>query len=1518
MNSLESLLRTVQQLKLKRLRVDELEETQFIAAGETFAVSQCRYQGSVIAVKRIRLNEYGEQSDRQHFQRRLQSVLREVLIMCHPPLAHHPNIISLLGYGWTVEEQRPSPFVSVEFASNGSLREYMKLNQTIRTKFILMGDVGAGLMALHKCGIVHGDLKMENVVVFASLERPSGSIAKISDFGHSILASSTPEKRTRYFGTALYNAPEVAHQRNQPIPADQLHKCDIWAFGLCAWEILADGQVYFQRSWQNNVLYDRPPSYPDSWAMVTSPLTSETHNVSTGEDGHYVFGRFDPSHLEHLAVEFVNELKIPGVGFEKGMLRPLLSRTLQTDPNKRISDLSRLPIIGFWNKAPGGHSLQSKLATYTLSSEVRYSIFSRDTGPYIIWEQQQQLLQDFEAVAQRAQPQKENGTGAFQTMLCYVNAFGTSGNLTKAAEFLHKAEEAGHLIARILGPRMIDVFMQKLSDFRKEYSESLALGFEIIRQPQSSKEITVERDHSITKFASYDSFRQFILDEALGKDDIALMRVAPNASSVRLHPLEVAVQHGDIELVGALMPCLEDYIASNAEGEMLLVQAASRGHGAVVSRLLKAGAPIIRENSTTLLHWLFCLDASTLNEVYSYLQEWPRSSTLKPLLNQASTEKIILHPQWPFQVHGSPLATAITSGNLAAVKILLDLKADPLALAFATVEGDTLALSPIHLAIRYHFPEILQLLWQKAFGERVISGARPHLAQSLGSFPIACALSLLTNAERFAIHGSAYKQALRNTIKLLPMDILLQSSPEGKNALTQAIDLEDADTVELLLERFPELADRELVQPSNKGVFTYPLHFAVQIGSCRDTDESVRILETILNLDPTAIDRQDSSSVKPIHVAAMGSSTRITEFLLKCGASCHDLDGRGQGPLHFCRTASNAKILLSSGANINHKDQLGFTAAHAAATQGREEVLQTLIKAGADLSSRDNGIGTPLHCAIQRKSRIMTEMTLKAGAEIDAQDTHGRTPLLVAMDTGRSDLVFLIFDTGADPFIEDERDFSPFLMSLAWKTSQMLSRFQNHGSFEKLPWEKKVAALHFAAENGEPAALQQYLRKLPKPSSQTENPEYPRIISTIHKAAAACRVDLVDVLLSAGFKVDSLATNGNTPLLTACLAGRNNSDFYAYTRTYMCQRLLDKGANILAKNDKGLTPFAIAMEYVDYPLMTLLLEHALATNDLDVPARRSRILVSIKDPSQEPRFCAEARALIGDEVIDHQLIRNAVAKEEWDFIITCIGGHFVGKEDLDPDTFNEEYKWGADILDVLRFYCAIKDRKKIRHLYANASTGGRQDDIIRNSEWWNMEYEIRETKGIIDELLWPATRKMFARMLQQISTGPPRRELSISKWMPSIVPNWTKKSRPKKSKALTFDDVAQYGLEEAEIRMRWSIEEVEVLLEVMQKWTEKMAEVKDQGEKLETMEWARALLEELRSHLYGLGETIAILTKYCDSQCDSTLEATAAKGWDDLSRQGKTGSAKVDDLTKALDAAFKSVDNLGTALDKER
>lgn len=62
--------------------------------------------------------------------------------------------------------------------------------------------------------------------------------------------------------------------------------------------------------------------------------------------------------------------------------------------------------------------------------------------------------------------------------------------------------------------------------------------------------------------------------------------------------------------------------------------------------------------------------------------------------------------------------------------------------------------------------------------------------------------------------------------------------------------------------------------------------------------------------------------------------------------------------------------------------------------------------------------------------------------------------------------------------------------------------------------------------------------------------------------------------------------------------------------------------------------------------------------------------------------------------------------------------------------------------------------------------------------------------------------------------------------------------------------------------MTANVGKVVVLLEVMQQFTEKMAEIKEQGEDSEALEWARAQLEEMRPHLKEMRETMAVLTDY--------------------------------------------------------
>ena len=204
-HSLEGVLQIVERLKLRRYAFDQIEELREIAQGETFKVSECRFDAKVIAVKHIKLEDKSTGDGRHAFQKRLHSVLREISIMHHSPLAHHPNIIDLYGYGWRLREQRPAPYIVLEYGEYGSLRKYLLESKSLslRAKLIFAGDVACGLMALHQCGIVHGDVKLDNVIVFPSLDRPSGCIAKICDFGHSLLLDSDSERQLKYFGTSL-------------------------------------------------------------------------------------------------------------------------------------------------------------------------------------------------------------------------------------------------------------------------------------------------------------------------------------------------------------------------------------------------------------------------------------------------------------------------------------------------------------------------------------------------------------------------------------------------------------------------------------------------------------------------------------------------------------------------------------------------------------------------------------------------------------------------------------------------------------------------------------------------------------------------------------------------------------------------------------------------------------------------------------------------------------------------------------------------------------------------------------------------------------------------------------------------------------------------------------------------------------------------------------------------------------------------------------------------------------------
>jgi len=171
---------------------------------------------------------------------------QELLVLRHGPLRSHRNIVNIVGICWTRVLPSFMPITLVEYAPHGTLANYLGVNPYIDSGLgnSLMQDIARGLQALHACGITHGDLKMDNILIFDVLEGQTPPLfpveAKLSDFGSSVLVSDGETRLTGHL--PRWSAPES----KQNILPHNLHLCDIYAFGLVCWCLALNGKEPFE------------------------------------------------------------------------------------------------------------------------------------------------------------------------------------------------------------------------------------------------------------------------------------------------------------------------------------------------------------------------------------------------------------------------------------------------------------------------------------------------------------------------------------------------------------------------------------------------------------------------------------------------------------------------------------------------------------------------------------------------------------------------------------------------------------------------------------------------------------------------------------------------------------------------------------------------------------------------------------------------------------------------------------------------------------------------------------------------------------------------------------------------------------------------------------------------------------------------------------------------------------------------------------------------------------------------
>jgi serine/threonine protein kinase len=115
----------------------------------------------------------------------------------------HPNIISRLGHGTAIDLAGTTfHYIVLEYLSGGDMAALSRKHPLgIEKTLFYLEQVCSGLAHAHRCGVIHRDIKPQNLLLSANRQ-----IVKIADFGVARL-EATEGVITRV-GTNIYSAPE--------------------------------------------------------------------------------------------------------------------------------------------------------------------------------------------------------------------------------------------------------------------------------------------------------------------------------------------------------------------------------------------------------------------------------------------------------------------------------------------------------------------------------------------------------------------------------------------------------------------------------------------------------------------------------------------------------------------------------------------------------------------------------------------------------------------------------------------------------------------------------------------------------------------------------------------------------------------------------------------------------------------------------------------------------------------------------------------------------------------------------------------------------------------------------------------------------------------------------------------------------------------------------------------------------------------------------------------------------------
>ncbi|KAI5093772.1 NUAK family SNF1-like kinase 2 [Silurus meridionalis] len=226
--------------------------------------------GKLVAIKSIRKENIKDEQDLIHIR-------REIEIMSS---LNHPYIITI----YEVFENKDKIVIVMEYASKGDLFDYISEKRlSEREARHIFRQIVSAVHYCHQNGVVHRDLKLENILLDAN-----GDV-KIADFGLSSLYRRDEYLQT-YCGSPLYASPEIVNGRPYKGP-----EVDSWSLGVLLYTLVHEAMPFDGRDYRTLVRqistgdYRKPTKPSDACGLIRWMLMVNPDRRATLEEiaGHW-------------------------------------------------------------------------------------------------------------------------------------------------------------------------------------------------------------------------------------------------------------------------------------------------------------------------------------------------------------------------------------------------------------------------------------------------------------------------------------------------------------------------------------------------------------------------------------------------------------------------------------------------------------------------------------------------------------------------------------------------------------------------------------------------------------------------------------------------------------------------------------------------------------------------------------------------------------------------------------------------------------------------------------------------------------------------------------------------------------------------------------------------------------------------------------------------------------------------------------------------------------------------------